>query len=429
MTFFPLLRSATWPGVVRWAAITALSLTGATLACGSDATDPPQVDEGDACLMPECSACGTCLSQCLCLGGTGDECVSACGLSGGQGGSGGTGPGSGGTGPGSGGTGPGGSGGQGGGAGGSGGQGGSGGSGPGGGGPGGGGPGGSGPGGSGPGGSGPGGSGGSAGVGGGGGSGGTMPPPPPPPPGDVTWLDYPEQHQDSDASWGWALADIAKHLPKSYGSTYWDSDLVTAGHETSHGIHAHLRNNFNNTGQTANAFYVLNDRAALVVEPNIRKSDVNPYVPQSLRDSRYGTYLQGASSWDDRPLYLWDEWVAYTNGTEVGVAMVDENKWTYGWRDQFGNLEFTVYGLAVGMAVEALDASYWNSNDQFRAFMKWQTERAMDLFQRSRTMTAFEWDKVDDYYAKMQTSADAEDLRKFARRAYGDAWAQQVMGF
>ena len=44
------------------------------------------------------------------------------------------------------------------------------------------------------------------------------------------------------ATWGGALTDIADHLPAQYGDQYWDADAITAGHETSHGIHAHLRN-------------------------------------------------------------------------------------------------------------------------------------------------------------------------------------------
>src|SRR5437667_499622 len=59
----------------------------------------------------------------------------------------------------------------------------------------------------------------------------------------VEWFTWPEQQPMlADASWGMQLTDIARHLPSQYGWQYWDHDAITAGHETSHGIHAHLRN-------------------------------------------------------------------------------------------------------------------------------------------------------------------------------------------
>ena len=245
----------------------------------------------------------------------------------------------------------------------------------------------------------------------------------------VDWISWGPQQNRQGATWGSALTDIANHLPSQYGTTYDDSDLVTFGHETSHGIHAHLRNYENNTGKKANAFYVLGDEAAIVVEPGITKSQVASYVPQSLRDFRYGTYVTGAGAWDNEPLYLWDEWVAYTNGAEVGVNRVNEGVWSEGWRDQSGNLEFVVYGLAVGMAVRDLDSEYWQDYDQFREFMMWQTERSMDLFHTCEGMTEFESTSVASYYEAFKTSSDAEGLRQFVRDTYGDAWTVAVLGF
>lgn len=225
------------------------------------------------------------------------------------------------------------------------------------------------------------------------------------------------------------MTDVIRHLPLSYGNTYYDSDKVTYVHETTHGINAHLRNNFNDTGKKANAFYVGGNKFAVVVEPKMMKSDANPYVPQSLRESRYNLYLQGSTDWNDTPLYLWDEWVAYTNGTEAGVNLVKEGKWNTGWRDSFGSLEFTVYALAVGMAAEVKDPTYFTTYAQFREFLKWNAERAMALYQQTKGMTEFKWDKMDQYYAKMQTGSDGAQLRAWVKKTYGEAWAKNVMGF
>lgn len=252
-----------------------------------------------------------------------------------------------------------------------------------------------------------------------------------PRPGDgVVWFTWPEQHMASNASWGDALTDIARHLPTSYGSTYADPDKVTHGHETSHGIHAHLRNYHNPTGKRANAFYVLGDRVAFVVEPNIRKSQIAPYVPASLRGFRYGTYVTGQTAWDDTPLYVWDEWNAYVNGGAVGVDLAMAGKWTYGWRDAVsGVIEFVGYALATAMAVEALDPGYFASNTQFREFLAWNLERSMAIFLAGRTFPDFAWAEQDALWQSLKTSPDADAMRQFARRTFGDAWCLEVLGF
>lgn len=242
----------------------------------------------------------------------------------------------------------------------------------------------------------------------------------------MTWT---SQHTASNAAWGAQLTDIIRHLPRSYGDTYADSDLVTYGHETTHGINSHLRNNFNTTGRRANGFYCLNDRGVIIAEPNMRKSAVAAYVPASLRGSRFSLYISGSPDWDDTPTYVFDEWVSYTNGSEVGVGLARAGLWRYGWRDAVaGSLEFTVYALALGMAVEARDPTYFRDNTAFRSFLAWNARRAMDLFRAGSVMESFRWDTQDSYYRALRESPDAEALREFARRTYGRAWAAEVLG-
>lgn len=239
---------------------------------------------------------------------------------------------------------------------------------------------------------------------------------------------YPAQQQRQDARWGEALADIVNHLPASYGNTYYDADKVTYGHETSHGIHSHLRNNFNNLGRRANGFYVLRDRAALVPEPPIRKSAVGAHVPQSLRGSRFAMYITGQQAWDDTPLYVWDEWNAYVNGSEVAVDLHRRGLWDQGSRDAVeGTLEFVVYAVAVAMAVEAADAGWLRENPQMLEFLAWNTERAMRLFREGAALAPFQRASQDAYLERMRSSADAEAWRGFARRVFGAAWADAVL--
>jgi hypothetical protein len=242
----------------------------------------------------------------------------------------------------------------------------------------------------------------------------------------MTWN---AQHTRTNGAWGTHLTEIIQHLPLSYGDTYADSDLVTYGHETTHGINSHLRNNFNRTGRRANGFYVMQNRGVILAEPNLRKSAVAAYIPASLRGDRYALYIQGSPDWDDTPTYIFDEWVAYANGSEVAVGLVRAGMWRAGWRDGVaGTLEFVVYSLALGMAVEARDPTYFRDYAQFRNFLAWNARRSMELFRAGSVMEQFRWARQDTFYRNLRESPDAEALREFARRTYGRAWAAEVLG-
>jgi hypothetical protein len=257
--------------------------------------------------------------------------------------------------------------------------------------------------------------------------GGTAPPPSVAPLRCRTW---PEQHTASNASWGPVLTDIVRHLPRSYGDIYYDADHVTYGHETSHGIHAHIRNYLNDTGTRANGFYVPGNQACLVREPRMRKSDVAPYIPRSLRWSRYATYISGSSGWDDTPLYVWDEWNAYVNGAEVGIDRYRRGLWRSGWRGTVdGVIEFVVYGIAVGMAAEAREPGYFEREPNFLAFMALQLERSMRAFREGQTIPVMAWTEQDLYYERLRTSSDAAAMRDWVRARFSAEWTARVMGF
>ncbi|MCB9593994.1 MAG: hypothetical protein H6719_14770 [Sandaracinaceae bacterium] len=253
---------------------------------------------------------------------------------------------------------------------------------------------------------------------------------PPPTVGMPTCQTWPEQQTPSDGSWGSVLTDIVRHLPSSYGSTYYDSDHITYGHETSHGIHSHIRNYLNDTGTRANGFYLPGNRACLVREPMMRKSDVAAYIPSNLHWSRYGTYISGASSWDDTPLYVWDEWNAYINGAEVGVQRASTGLWTSGWRGTVdGVIEFVVYGTAVGMAAEAREPGYFTREPNFLPFLALELERSMTLFRQGQGIAVMQWDEQDQFYERLRTSSEAAPMRDWIRARFGAEWTTRVMGF
>jgi hypothetical protein len=253
-----------------------------------------------------------------------------------------------------------------------------------------------------------------------------------PQPGDLlACIDYPQQKQDNAGAPGDILKDIETHLPASYGDQYrFEDDEITWGHETTHGVNSDVRNYHNNSGKRANGLYLLGDCGVIVVEPDILKSAVAPYVPQVLRGFRYSTYITGQTAWDDMPTYIMDEFVAYTNGGAVGVELVQKGLWNHQWQDGVaGQLEFVVYALALGMAVEDGDPTYWATEPQLRELIAHEIRRAMDIFALGRAMPAFEYDVQDTYLQELRTSSQAAEMREWVKETYGAEWAMEVLGF
>jgi len=246
----------------------------------------------------------------------------------------------------------------------------------------------------------------------------------------VDWYTWAAQQPSlGQASWGTQLTDIAQHLPASYGDQYWSDDAITAGHETSHGISADLRNNHAPPGHV-NAFYVLGNHAAFVTEPAMLKSDIKANIPMVLRGPRYDLYLEQQTEWDDTPLYVFDEWNAYVNGAEVGVGQVQAGLYTGQWTDAvLGPLEFTAYAIATAKTVQDKDPTYYASNTQFRCVTAWQVARAMRLYEAGRSMTQFQYDVQEQYATTLRTAPEASTLRDTARALWGASWTQTVLGF
>ncbi len=240
--------------------------------------------------------------------------------------------------------------------------------------------------------------------------------------------ELPKFNSKTNSAWGSVLTDIINHEAPCDFNQY--DDKVTLAHETTHGINAYIRNHLNNTGKKANGFYVLEDRYVLLKEPSIRKSKVAEFVPKSLRGMRFSTYIIGQTAWDDTPLYVWDEWVAYSNGGHAALNQVDEGLWNDGWRDAFsGQIEFCVYAIATAMAVEKYDPSYFNDNNGFIDFLQWHLERSMYTFKRGYLIPHFKLESQETYYYNMRKNPDGEELRNFVRKLFGNEWTYYVMEF
>jgi hypothetical protein len=247
----------------------------------------------------------------------------------------------------------------------------------------------------------------------------------------VTFTPWPATRPWLDPASGAALADVMSHEPPAVNYTF--SDPATLGHETTHAINGALRQAFNH-GPTlvTNGFYVMNGWSVVVNEPRMKKSQVAALVPPSLRSGRYTTYLAGMPDSENTPLFVFDEWDAYTN-----EATIDFDRSTHGLdrfepgtRENtiFAVLEFTVFGLTTGMAASLYDPVRFATDPQLRAFLAWQTERAMAAFRAAVVLPRYRWGEIDGFYAALRASPDAEPLRQFVRATYGGTWTYAVLG-
>jgi len=223
-------------------------------------------------------------------------------------------------------------------------------------------------------------------------------------------------------------ADIINHTP-SYQKF---SGLMTDAHENLHGIHNHFMNKYSDGGRNKHyGLYGENGRVAIIKEPNTRIRDAHAFIPDKLRGYRFKLYLVSqAGSWGDRPLYIFDEWVAYYLGGAAGVEAVRNGTYNGGWTDGVsGALEFVIYSTGIAMSVDDKDPEYFKNNTQFKAFLAYGIKRSMEIFYEGRVMDDFKWDKQETLYESFINSPEGEEMRGFLRRTFGKEWVKKNIGF
>lgn len=231
--------------------------------------------------------------------------------------------------------------------------------------------------------------------------------------GEPRFRQFPEHKKLEDD--GSIYADIVNHLRdgfKDYG------DRAVTAHESTHHLNAHLRVKYTLAlGRRVNAFYLGRDRFVILDEPGVRKSDVATFVPERLRGDRFNLYVENQKEWDDTPLYLFDEWVAYVNGSEVALQEAQRKKPAGRSNEVFSCVEFAVYATAVGMAVEKHDARYFARNDQFRVFLRWHLQRSLAVYRQGAAQSEFDW--KPEYHRLLTSGEEGRALRAFWRDKLG----------
>lgn len=222
------------------------------------------------------------------------------------------------------------------------------------------------------------------------------------------------------------LNDLQSHLPAGH-------PYGTSGHECTHGIHSYIRLKYAGQGRI-NALYFLNDRAVILIEPNTTLSNVAKQVPVSLRGDIYNLYLiQSQSYWNNSPLYLFDEFAAYINGSLVGLDLAKNGNWHGGKRSDTVQymLESSVYCLVLTSVVVNISnvQKEYDDTSNFKALMRWQLRRAMQIYKESKNYNNFSSPIHEQYLRKLRTNPDAENLRTFARNYFGDNWTKSFLEF
>jgi hypothetical protein len=141
-----------------------------------------------------------------------------------------------------------------------------------------------------------------------------------------------------DDSYPPTLRDIARHLPyDDLLKARHDSDVITWAHEAHHFLNSRL------SDARKRGFYVLDNTVYRFPIPKSTKlRDVAEAIPEELRGKVYHTYLIAAQrDWNDIPLYMYDEALAYWTGAmvrqEIGRKERQET-------ERFG-VELLVYSL------------------------------------------------------------------------------------
>lgn len=251
---------------------------------------------------------------------------------------------------------------------------------------------------------------------------------------------------NSDSGDKTLYGDIITHC-KDWQNYADKSSKYTTAHECTHGINNDLRN-ASGDWQGKNGFYVGQDRAIILNEPKFKKSQIAEFIPQQLRGARYNLYVAGQMSWDDKPLYIYDEGVAYTNGAwaaielkeqenyveavpkiyNKGLLAVQQSKKSDRWlpvpvqfEDEAGNtivdgeVEFIAYMAAVLITADKNNCLQQNLID----FSRWLFRHASNAYYRSIKDGFPKFDEQDKLWMTMMVDSCYNTQRSFLASKIG----------
>lgn len=207
------------------------------------------------------------------------------------------------------------------------------------------------------------------------------------------------------------------------------TDRVISGHDRGTNAHenVHMINSYysNKVRGKQRAFYITGEGKVFYANrPNLLKRAVAPFIPASVRGNRYKLYIEGMREWDDTPTYIMDEWVAYIGGAMVAV----EDHYNGTNKDNSdrvcGPLEFSVYSVALCMAIQEKDPKFWDENKDFRDFVNKMLLKSHQVFHRGKDVEAFRSSSQGRILNNLRTSKDCEKMRGFIRKWFNGIWLE-----
>lgn len=217
---------------------------------------------------------------------------------------------------------------------------------------------------------------------------------------------------------GDVYSDVLNH---SKQKPHGDKDgRYTNVHETAHGIHNELRRIYKPLlKKSVNGFYCLNGKCAIIEDPNIKIRHVQRYIPEVLRSSRYKLYLvEQLMYWDDTPTYILDEWNCYVLGAECAVDDSKNNKSLEKTNAVSGALEFSIYATALAIAVKENDPVFWETNIQFKSFIKYNLIRSERAFSAGADVPEFRNSEQDRLQQALLNHPDSKPIREFLKTEF-----------
>lgn len=152
----------------------------------------------------------------------------------------------------------------------------------------------------------------------------------------------------------------AKDIKKDYSRFGKPGTII---HEKAHGINSLITNKYRSSRKnyTLGGFYLLNNKEVCLSQPKTTMSRVANRIPLIARGKSYNLYLTNYDrAWENEPLFVVEEWVAYSNEIEAcqGTDFLEPHSILLAH-------EFSIY------AIPLLE----NADQDFVEFYKWNVER------------------------------------------------------
>ncbi|MFM8269608.1 MAG: hypothetical protein ACKN9V_05405 [Pseudomonadota bacterium] len=223
----------------------------------------------------------------------------------------------------------------------------------------------------------------------------------------------------------------------------------TIAHELVHGINSYLRSLKKNHP----AFYVPTLGALFLKPTQAKRIQIASFIPFELRgmdgngSGRFHDYIQtksgtepdagtyfdpttGKKLWGETDIfYIWDEWNAYIYGgrTDLEAELLHGKE---DWDSMTGPVEFMIYSLGGLMALNKWDVDYYKSPafQEAKAAFAFLTEETIKLLSDGEG-SSLKPERANAYLERFRQSqsTQAETLRRFVRKEFGEVWAKNIL--